>query len=125
MARLTTLVLILAAVPAMAQDPDEMQCAGSGAGSVPDWQLELSGDTATFEFGQTSQMDIPQRATAIGADWPQALTLIGGRETAIVILNVRQCSTSEITGYPLEVTILTQKGEQPLVLSGCCTYHEN
>ena len=108
-----SLILMLCACPAFAQT---YSCAGSN----PDWTLEINGDAAEFSMAEVP-MRIPQISTAKDRNWPKALTLLGGRDTAIVILNERVCSTEEITAYPLEANILTQVGETPVILTGCCT----
>ncbi|MEP5760555.1 MAG: hypothetical protein ABJ327_14820 [Litoreibacter sp.] len=88
---------------------------------MPDWTLEIDGDAALFTNPDPLDMTIPQRSTAQGREWPQAFTLIGGRDTAIVIMNERTCSTRTTTNYALEVHVLTQDGEEPVILTGCCT----
>ncbi|MEM9583148.1 MAG: hypothetical protein AAGA08_08535 [Pseudomonadota bacterium] len=90
-------------------------------GHAPDWTLSLDHDEAQFIFGKTIEMTIPQRTQVRGAEFPKALTLIAQRDTAIVILHQRQCDTEVVTAYPYEVNILTQKGEEPVILRGCCT----
>lgn len=99
-----------------AEDLPQLICDGH----KPDWQLELQTDQGTLTYRGTTQMTIPQRTQAEGAEFPKALTLIGGRNTAIVILNQRNCSTDIVTGFPFEANILTQKGETPVILAGCC-----
>ena len=82
--------------------------------------MEITGDSATFTYVSADVLNIPQRTSAPNRDWPKALTLLGGRDTAIVILHERSCSTTEITNFPIEVNILTQKAETPVILTGCC-----
>ena len=86
-------------------------------GSDPNWSLEISEEAATFAFlDRTSDLSIPQKSTAEGHDWPQAMTLIGPRDSAIVILHNRTCN-----GETHEAQVLTQRGEIPILLTGCCT----
>jgi hypothetical protein len=109
-----TLLLMICAGPAAAQT---YSCAGSN----PDWTMQIDGASATFSYVAADVLDIPHQTTAHDRDWPKALTLLGGRDTAIVILNDRICSTAEVTDYPIEANILTQKAETPVILTGCCT----
>ncbi|MEM1233247.1 MAG: hypothetical protein AAGH70_03900 [Pseudomonadota bacterium] len=60
-------------------------------------------------------MDVPHTARAGGADWPRALTLIGDRDTGILILHDRACE-----GGSHEAQMLTQRGQTPILLTGCC-----
>ena len=106
--------MALTPLPSLSQD---YSCAGSN----PDWSLEITDTSASFSFVQAETLDIPHVSIAKDRDWPKALTLLGGRDTAIVILNTHQCSTEQITNYPIEATILTQKAETPVILTGCCT----
>ncbi len=86
------------------------------SGSDPDWQLSYSETSAEFSYdGRTQTMEIPQRSTAEGTEWPQAATLIAPRDSAIIILNKRQCGLGTH-----EMHVLTQRGETPLLLTGCC-----
>jgi hypothetical protein len=102
------LALLLAAAPAWA---DTYACAGT----APDWTLTLGDETAQFTFGRTLDYDIPQRSSAEGRDWPMAATLIAEFDTAIVVLNPGSCETG-----PIRAHILTQRGQSPIVLTGCC-----
>lgn len=87
-----------------------MTCAGTG----PDWTLDLTGTTGDFAFhDRRSLMDIPQRSTTEGADWPQAMTLIGPRDSAVVLLDQKSCGVDNIAAY-----VLTQRGETPVLLTG-------
>jgi hypothetical protein len=104
----------LTTLPSFSQD---YACAGSN----PDWTLDITGTTASFSFVNADSLDIPHISTAKDRDWPKALTLLGGRDTAIVILNKHLCSTAQITNYPIEANVLTQKAETPVILTGCCT----
>lgn len=122
MIRAASIVALMAA-PALAQDAVlPLSCEGS----APDWQLQLDADRGSFTFGgATMVLPIPQRSHAEGRDFPRALTLAGGRDTAIVILNARRCDTNEVTGWPFEANILTQRGAEPVILFGCCTPTES
>ncbi len=105
-------------LPTHAQDLlPPLICEGVG----PDWSLTMTPDEGEFTFaGPPLTMPIPQESRAEGRPFPRAYTLLGGRDTAIVILNERRCDTPVVTGWPYEANILTQKGEQPVILFGCC-----
>ncbi|MEM6276566.1 MAG: hypothetical protein AAF714_06415 [Pseudomonadota bacterium] len=84
-------------------------CLGNG------WSLDLLGEQAEFTFPAATQLDVPHTAQAEGADWPRALTLIGDRDTGILILHDRECE-----GGSHEAQMLTQRGQTPILLTGCC-----
>jgi len=82
----------------------------------PDWSLSYDGSFAKFTFGgRTSQMEVPQKSTVEGGDWPRAATLIAPRDSAIILIHKRQCEDGDH-----EMQVLTQRGQTPLLLSGCC-----
>lgn len=110
----------LSLIVALSVSPVAAQSAFQCAGTSPSWSVEIAGDTAQFVLGTEIDMQIPQQGQAEGRDWPKVMTLLGGRDTAIVILHERRCDTSEVTGWPIEATILTQRSESPVVLAGCC-----
>ena len=86
------------------------------AGSDPNWTLEYDGTQAEFSFtDRTTKLDVPQKSTAEGVDWPKAATLIGPRDSAIILIHHRGC-----LGMDYEMQVLTQRGETPLLLTGCC-----
>ena len=107
------LFIALCAIPnAILADSFALTCEGS----TPDWSLDLTETEARFAFlDRESVMDIPQRSTAEGADWPKAMTLIGPRDSAIIVLHQRSCQQAEF-----EIQVLTQRGETPILLTGCC-----
>lgn len=92
-------------------------------GNSPDWRLDLSGPVARFRFSGATEMEIPLRTRAEGRDWPRALTLIGERDTAIVVLHDRACGIAQ-DSFPIEAQILTQRGQTPVLLTGCCAVTE-
>ncbi|MEM6727741.1 MAG: hypothetical protein AAF618_04515 [Pseudomonadota bacterium] len=79
------------------------------------WTLDIGGLQARFVFPSPTQMDIPSVVVAEGADWPRAYTLIGDRDTAIVLIHDRACE-----GGTHETQVFTQRGQSPILLSGCC-----
>ncbi|MCF2903928.1 hypothetical protein L0666_02925 [Octadecabacter sp. CECT 8868] len=85
------------------------------SGSDPTWTLEVAGETATLDFQRSSEMDVMLVTPAEGRDWPVALTLIGRGDSAILIVDQGLCN-----GYDHGARVLTQRGETPLLLVGCC-----
>ena len=109
--RTTALLITLLPTFSMAEDA-VFQCFGN----EPDWSLTLEPKQAYFRFGgREGWLDIPQISTAEGAEWPKAMTIIGPRDSAIVLLNDNECGSS-----PFEAHVLTQRGETPILLTGCC-----
>ncbi|MEO0486634.1 MAG: hypothetical protein AAF092_12040 [Pseudomonadota bacterium] len=103
--------LMLLALPVSAQ----VTATCTGLGADAGWRLELLDTQAEFFFPAATRMDIPHTAFAEGAEWPRALSLIGDRDTAIVILHDRACP-----GGTHEAQVLTQRGQSPILLHGCC-----
>lgn len=93
-------------------------------GAAPDWTLTIAGPVARLTIERPLDMTVPQSSVAEGADWPRALTLVGDRDTAIVILDEEACSTAHAKDFPIEAHILTQRGTTPILLTGCCTVAE-
>ena len=85
-------------------------------GEEPDWSLTIEPEQSYFRFGgREGWLDIPQSSVAEGAEWPKAMTIVGPRDSAIVLVNENECGTS-----PFEAHVLTQRGETPILLTGCC-----
>ena len=100
------------AAPALAQDLTyPLACSGQS----PDWELGVNQDSAVFDFGRESQMTVALDTVAQDATWPRALTLVGRGDSAILLLENTRCETGNLTAR-----ILTQRGETPLLLTGCC-----
>lgn len=110
---ITRFIIALCVIPhVVSAEPLVLTCEGV----APDWTLDLRENDATFSFlDRQSTLDIPQRSTAEGANWPKAMTLVGPRDSAIVLLHQRDCE-----GQNYEVQVLTQRGETPILLTGCC-----
>lgn len=103
---------LLAALPVFAEDlPLPLVCTGLN----PDWGLEIRDDGSTLSYQRIDDMDLAWETQAEGADWPRALTLIGRGTSAIVVLDQTACD-----GGDLSANVLTQQGETPLLLTGCC-----
>ncbi|WP_204114372.1 hypothetical protein [Shimia biformata] len=115
----TSFALMLAsALPVRADLP--LACEGSN----PDWYLTYAGPVAVLDFGRKTQFDIPQRSVAEGrADWPRAYTLIAEADTAILLVDEVACETPH-GRFPIRAHVLTQRGQTPILLTGCCTVAE-
>lgn len=88
-------------------------------GHAPDWSLTINGNEGIFDFERKNIFQIPDTAVAEGRDWPQAKPLIGDFDTAVVVLDQATCETGAYT-----VDILTQRGQSPILLTGCCELRE-
>jgi hypothetical protein len=93
-------------------------------GSLPAWSLDIDSTRGTFHLDRTVTMDIMHEALAEGQrEWPRALTLVGERDTAIVLLEAETCMVNH-TQFPFQAQVLTQKGTVPILLTGCCERRE-
>ena len=114
------LALLLAATPALAEPMPPLLCGGV----EPLWDLRITGDKATYatpEIPDALSYDIPHRSVAEGRLWPRALSLIGVRDTAVAVVDQRQCSdTASDIAYPYAVDLLTQRRGEAILLTGCC-----
>ena len=108
-----SMVALVAASAAQAQDLN-LSCSGAAF----DWSLTLDGTAAELTLGATTEMEVMHEARAEGAGWPRALTLIGDRDTAILILDPRQCAADPEASHTAH--LLTQRGQSPIFLTGCC-----
>ncbi len=90
------------------------------SGQDPAWSLTLDQGEGQFELTRTSELTLALETLAQGAQWPRALTLVGRGDSAIVILENSACSDGNLTAR-----VLTQRGETPLLLTGCCTTSAN
>lgn len=93
-------------------------------GNEPDWFLTLAGPEAQFRYDKRKTgFKIPQSNAAEGHDWPRAYTLVSDFDTAIVLINEATCMLGN-TSWPNAAHILTQRGQTPILLTGCCTVAE-
>ncbi len=106
------LVLALLPAPALAE---RFICDGA----EPRWTLEFDEASARFGFPADTDMEVMNDIAAEGADWPRAFTLIGDRDTAIVLLEQEACGDVALRAH-----ILTQRGQTPILLTGCCRVAE-
>ena len=110
MIRRTVSVLLLAALPPVAS-AGGFECRGE----APDWRLSLDADTATLVFPAPTAMEVMLETRPQGADWPRAFTLVGARDTAIVLVEREACGA-----LPYRARVFTQRGQTPMLLTGCC-----
>ncbi|MFY0691104.1 MAG: hypothetical protein JXR14_04185 [Paracoccaceae bacterium] len=118
------LILLVCSLGAAGHGQTRTELSLACDGADPDWSLTLHGAQAELNYGGASVLDIPQQSSAEGRDWPKVLTLVGQQDTAIVVLHPRRCDNALVTAYPIEATVLTQRGQSPVVLSGCCRYSD-
>lgn len=104
-------IIALFTVPHVAGAQD-LTCSGQD----PTWAITTTQTQATFVFDPMSEMDIMQDDVALHADHTRAMTLVGPRDSGILITTTSTCNDLE-----LQRTYLTQRGESPIILSGCCT----
>lgn len=78
--------------------------------------ISTAKDRATVVFDRMSGMDIMQDDRAMNAPHTRAMTLVGTRDSGILFVTTSACNDFELQG-----TYLTQRGESPIILSGCCT----
>ncbi|GAA6165159.1 hypothetical protein NBRC116590_28630 [Pelagimonas sp. KU-00592-HH] len=117
MFRKVVLGATLAAGAAGADVP--LTCEGVG----PDWDLTLAEDSASFTFQRSDRFDVPQSSVAEGHDWPRAYTLIAEFDTAILLVDKATCTLGADT-WPFTAHVLTQRGQTPILLTGCCVVAE-
>ena len=65
-------------------------------------------------------MDVMQDGYAEGSDKTRAMTLLGGRQSAVVILQTGFCRINT-EAFSVSATILTQQSDDPIILEGCCS----
>ncbi|SHJ24856.1 hypothetical protein SAMN05444000_106128 [Shimia gijangensis] len=93
-------------------------------GYEPDWFLTLTETQAQIRFGRKTDFEIPQSNIAEGQEnWPRAYTLIADFDTAIVLVNEVSCALAG-REWPITAHVLTQRGQTPILLTGCCTVAE-
>ncbi|MBY8974218.1 hypothetical protein KHP62_00265 [Rhodobacteraceae bacterium NNCM2] len=119
---LLTLAAFAALSPATAEEGGlpPLLCGGA----EPIWNLSLEDNRGAFTSPQQADAityDVRLTTTAKGREWPLALTLIGLRDTAIILLDQRQCTDTQTeTDYPYAAHLMTQRGTEPILLTGCC-----
>lgn len=113
------LITFLTSVSAFAQSPLDLPLSCWGA--KPEWQLDvLTENEVRFRFaGRDTRFEIPQQSAAEGRDWPYAMTLVARNDTAILLFEEEYC-TPENENAPIRLHVFTQRGETPILLTGCC-----
>jgi hypothetical protein len=108
-----SIFLVLCFLPgfALADLPQRMMCNGQN----PAWTLRIEDDTAVLNHVINTQMNLMLSTVAKGQLTPVALTFVGDRDTAIVVVHDRICGTALY-----EAQVLTQRGQTPILLTGCC-----
>ncbi|MEM8840897.1 MAG: hypothetical protein AAGD47_03890 [Pseudomonadota bacterium] len=113
--------LIATALPAVAQQATPPLLCG---GADPVWNLVLDDGRGTYtspELPDATAYDVRLSTPAQGRDWPRALTLIGPRDTAIVLLDRARCAGAGAPGdQPYTAHLMTQRGTEAILLTGCC-----
>ncbi len=94
---------------AVAGEELNLSCSGEN------WSLELRGTEVQFSFMRDTQMEVMLDTPAEGQEWPRAMTLIGERDSGVLIIDVRACGAS-----PYSAEVLTQRSITPILLVGCC-----
>lgn len=80
----------------------------------------MDAQDAALTLDREIAMSVMDEAFAEGQrKWPRALTLVGERDTAIVLLESETCAVNH-TQFPFQAQILTQRGTVPILLTGCC-----
>lgn len=117
MIRFAFLICIVAG-SAGAQSVGHFECAGL----FPDWSLTLEGDAGRLNFdGVSVDVEIPQFSRAEARDTPVAATLLNEEAfvTGIILLDHAECVSGGQL-HPMRGHLLTQRGNLPILLTGCC-----
>ncbi len=113
------LAFLVSAGAAMAEDRPPLLCGGV----EPVWSLEIGADDAVFTTPDIDQITyaIPHVAIAEGRHWPQVLTLLAQRDTALAIIRPLHCSdTMSDISFDWMIDVLTQRNGEAIALTGCC-----
>lgn len=92
-------------------------------GVEPFWSLEISEDEALYAAPDTDPItySIPLITKAEGRPWPQVLTLLAERDTALAIIRPLLCSdTMSDVKFDWTIDVLTQRNSEAIALTGCC-----
>lgn len=119
MIRVAALAALMTTGAAIAEQHPPLLCGGV----EPFWSLEIEDEAAVFTAPDVEQIDyaIPHIAKAEGRPWPQVMTLLAQRDTALAIVRPMQCSdTMSDTAFDWMIDVLTQKSSEAIALTGCC-----
>ncbi|MCP3972301.1 MAG: hypothetical protein GY717_18655 [Rhodobacteraceae bacterium] len=109
-------LLLFCAITASPASAAQFLCRGD-----PGWILDFDESLARFTFLGVTEMEVMLETRAEGADWPRAFTLVGERDTAIVLVENEICpSGGEAQDLPYRTRVFTQRGQRPILLTGCC-----
>ncbi|HCP80392.1 MAG TPA: hypothetical protein DIT67_01930 [Octadecabacter sp.] len=114
---LSTLLVGVASFANAQEQPELLTIPIACSGVEPEWSILMEDNQAEFEYRGTSEMTIMLDTPTEGADWPRAFTLIGRGDSAIVIIEPNACDTG-----PYTARVLTQRGQTPVLLTGCCMF---
>lgn len=106
-------LLFISIIPTFASAADFL-CSGDD----PAWDLTMEDETAQFRFQRRSELSLMLTTTAQDSDTPQALTYVGRGDSLIAIIEDGICRYGD---GDYSATILTQRGQTPVMLLGCCT----
>jgi hypothetical protein len=112
---LLTIFLFGYGTASLAGDRPDLICSGE---YQQQWSLEINSQSAVYSAAAqaTIQYEIRHVTKSEGQEWPRALTLLSISDTSIVLLRQNKCSSEDNWG----VSILTQRQQEPVLLSGCC-----
>lgn len=111
--------IALAATPAAPETRPDLLCGGV----EPSWSLEMAEEEALFTAPDAPQIDyrVQHVQRAEGRFWPRVLTLLAPADTALAVLRPAACSdTMSDRSYDWTIDLLTQRGGEAIVLTGCC-----
>jgi len=105
--------LALLAAPAVAQDaPLPLICTGS----TPSWTMQVTQDSTEFSYLYDADLNLALETRAEGDEWPRAYTFVGRGTSAILLIEPATCPSGL-----LSARVFTQRGETPILLTGCCS----
>ena len=105
------LALLCSGVPSQAQTLCE--------GFAPDWRLEGPDDALTLTWLGETTFSLRHSAHAEDGSPVTAMTLLADRDTALLITRAQSCRVRS-ANWPIAATLLTQRQQTPVVLTGCC-----
>jgi len=107
--------MIAGCLATFAAEAETLTCTGID----PKWTARIDGAVGTFEITRSEPMTIPLVTRAERREWPRAFTLLGERDTAIVIVDRNACELGSNT-LQHSAVVLTQRGTTAIMLTGCC-----
>ena len=88
-------------------------------GVAPGWSLSVMERTAIFTNPDPLAMDVMQDDFAQGSSETRAMTLLGGQQSAVVVIKNGFCRIGH-EAFSVGVTVLTQHEDTAHILEGCC-----